>query len=268
MKILFFGDVIGRVGREGLGQALPTFRQKHQPDLIVVNAENAARGKGITQKIAQEIWGMGVDVITMGNHTFDRKEILSFIDEPKILRPLNYAPSVPGHGMGIFKTRSGIPVGVFQVMGRVYMPLTDCPFRAADAAIAALKTEAKIILVDIHAEITSEKAAFGWHVDGRVSAMLGTHTHVQTADERVMPGGTAYLTDAGACGPLNSVIGGDIRTSVARFVTGLHHPLLVATGDAQVCGCVIDIDESTGRARSIERLREIVHLPAMLAEDK
>jgi metallophosphoesterase (TIGR00282 family) len=268
MKILFFGDVIGRVGREGLAMVLPQLRQKHQPDFIIVNAENAARGKGITRKIAEELWGLGVDVLTMGNHTFDRKEIMSIIDDPRLLRPLNYSTGVAGHGSGVFKSKSGLTLGVLQVMGRVYMPLTDCPFRAADAALPALKAQTNAILLDIHAEITSEKVSMGWHLDGRVTAVLGTHTHIQTADERVLPGGTAYLTDAGACGPLNSVIGAEIRPALDRFLTGLHQMLPVATGDALICGCAIDVDEATGKARSIQRIQEIAKLPSLLAEDK
>jgi 2',3'-cyclic-nucleotide 2'-phosphodiesterase len=268
VKILFFGDVIGRVGREGLANVLPRLRQQHQPDFIVVNAENAAHGKGLTPKIADELWGSGVDVLTLGNHSFDRKEIMPLLDDPRLLRPLNYAAGVLGHGSGVFQSRSGIPVAVVQVMGRVYMPLTDCPFQAVDKEIEALKTKAKVIFVDVHAEITSEKAALGWHLDGRVSAAIGTHTHVQTADERVLPGGTAFLTDTGACGPLNSVIGMDIRVALNRFLTGQHSPMTVATGDALVCGCLIDIDQATGKARTIQRIREIVNLPPTLPEDR
>jgi metallophosphoesterase (TIGR00282 family) len=261
MKLLFFGDVIGRPGREGLSTVLPALRERHQPDFIVVNAENSAHGKGLTPRIAEELWGMGVDALTMGNHTFDRKEIMTIIDDARVIRPANYAPSVKGNGRGLFKSRSGIPVGVIQVMGRVYMPMTDCPFRAADREIAALASQTKIIFVDHHAEITAEKQALGWYLDGRVSGVVGTHTHIQTADERLLPNGTAYLTDAGACGPHDSVIGADIRPATERFLTGLHVPLTVAPGDAMVCGCVIDIDEATGKARSITRVRERVALP-------
>ncbi len=268
MKILFFGDVIGRVGREGLYTVLPRAKETHQPDLIIVNAENAAHGKGLSPKIAEEMWQMGVDVLTMGNHTFDRKEIGAIIDDPRILRPANYSAGVPGHGSGVFKSRSGIPVGVLQVMGRVYMPLTDDPFKIAHQEIAKLKEQAKVVFVDVHAEITSEKAGLAWHMDGRVSAVIGSHTHVQTADERILPAGTAFLTDAGACGPINSIIGMDVQAALKRFLTGLHQPLTVATGDAMVCGCVIDIDESTGKARSIQRIRELIPLPTTLSEDR
>jgi metallophosphoesterase (TIGR00282 family) len=266
MKILFFGDVIGRAGREGLSNALPRIKELHQPDFIIVNAENAAHGKGLSPKVAAELWGLGADVLTMGNHTFDRKEIAGIITDPRLLRPANYPAIVPGQGSGVFKSRSGIPVAVLQLMGRVYMPLTDCPFQTADREIARLKTQARIIFVDLHAEITSEKACLAWYMDGRITAAVGTHTHVQTADERVLPGGTAFLTDAGACGPQNSIIGMDVQQATKRFLTGLHSPMVVATGDATVCGCVIDVDEATGKARSITRLREHVLLPATLPE--
>jgi len=268
MKIFFFGDVIGRVGREGLLQVLPRLKQIHQPDFIIVNAENAAHGKGLSPKIAEELWAEGVDVLTMGNHTFDRKEIGAIMDDPRILRPANYPSAVAGHGSGIYKSRSGIPVAVLQLMGRVYMPLTDCPFQTADREMARLKEQAKIIFVDVHAEITSEKAGLAWHLDGRATAAIGSHTHVQTADERLLPGGTAFLTDAGACGPIDSIIGMDIPTALKRFLTGLHSPMNVATGDAMVCGCVIDVDETSGKARAITRLRERVALPATLSEDR
>ncbi len=266
MKILFFGDVIGRSGREGLYAALRILRAAHEPDFIIVNAENAAHGKGLSPKIAEEMWKVGVDVLTMGNHTFDRKEIEAIIDDPRVLRPANYPPKTRGHGSGVFETKSGVPVAVLQVMGRVYMPLTDCPFQTADKEIAKLHEEAKVIFVDVHAEITAEKAALAWHMDGRVSAAIGTHTHVQTADERILPGGTAFMTDAGACGPLNSIIGAEINNAMRRFTTGLHHPLTVASGDARVCGCVVDVDENTGRSRSIERFAELVPLSNVLAE--
>jgi metallophosphoesterase (TIGR00282 family) len=268
MKILFFGDIIGRVGREGLSAVLPALKQTHQPDFIIVNAENAAHGKGISPKVAEELWRQGVDVITMGNHTFDRKEIAGIIDDPRLLRPANYAAEVPGHGSGIYKSRSGIQVAVLQLMGRVYMPLTDCPFKTADKEIARLREQATVIFVDIHAEITSEKAGLAWYMDGRVSAAVGSHTHVQTADERILPSGTAFLTDAGASGPVNSVIGMDIPTALKRFLTGLHYPMNVATGDALVCGCAVDVDEATGKARSITRIRELVPLPATLSDDR
>jgi 2',3'-cyclic-nucleotide 2'-phosphodiesterase len=268
MKILFFGDIFGRAGRDGLAEVLPKLKALHEPDFIVANAENSARGKGLTPKIAEELWGLGIDVLTMGNHTFDRKDIMRIIDDPRLVRPANYMSGIAGRGFGLFQSRKGMPVGIVQVMGRVYMPLTDCPFRAADAALAQLNTKAKVVLVDVHAEITSEKMAFGWYLDGRVSAVIGTHTHIQTADERVLPNGTAFLCDAGACAAYQSIIGAEVKPALDRFLTGLHVPLQVAAGDAQICGCLIDVDENTGKARSIQRIRELVPLPAALPEDR
>lgn len=267
MKILFFGDVIGRSGREGLYSVLPKIKAEHQADFIIVNAENAAHGKGLSPKIAEELWKQGVDVLTMGNHTFDRKEIQTIIHDSRVLRPANYPPTVAGHGSGVFKSRSGVAVGVLQVMGRVYMPLTDDPFQTADKEIALLQKETPVIFVDVHAEITAEKAALAWYMDGRVSAAVGSHTHVQTADERLLPKGTAFMTDAGACGPHNSIIGADIQNATKRFTTGLHYPLTVATGDALICGCVVDVDEKSGRSRSIHRFAELVPLSDLLVED-
>jgi len=267
MNILFFGDVIGRPGREGLAKVLPELRTRHQADFIIMNAENAAHGKGLTPRIAEELWGMGADVLTMGNHTYDRKEIFSILDDSRLLRPLNYPAAAAGHGSGIYRSRSGVPIMVLQIMGRVNMPvLLDCPFQAADQTLRRLKDQAPVVIVDLHTEATSETAALGWHLDGRVSAAVGTHTHVQTADERLLPKGTAFLTDCGACGPINSIIGMDIAPAMNRFLSGIPSPMVVAGGDAQVCGCVIDIDEKTGKARSISRIREIVSLPPSLPE--
>jgi metallophosphoesterase (TIGR00282 family) len=266
MKILFFGDIIGRAGREGLSKVLPALREKHRPDFIIANAENAAHGKGLTPRIAEDLWGQGIDVLTMGNHTLDKKDIIPLLEDPRLLRPANYAATVPGHGSGLFTARNGQKVGVLQVMGRVYMPLTDCPFQAADRELKELRKETPIIFADLHAEITSEKAALGYYMDGRVSAAAGTHTHIQTADERILPGGTAFLTDAGACGPYNSIIGMDVKAALNRFLSGVYGPLIVAEGDAMVCGCVVDVDDTTGKARKIERIRELVVLPASLPE--
>ena len=268
MKILFFGDVIGRAGREGLARALPRLRAEHAPEFIIVNAENAAHGKGLTPRVAEELWSLGIDVLTMGNHTFDRKEIMSIIDDPRLLRPANYPVGVLGRGAGIYTSRKGVAVGVIQVMGRVNMPLSDCPFQAADREIALMKDKAKVILMDLHVEATSEKAALGWHVAGRASAAIGTHTHVQTADERILPGGTAFLSDAGACGPRDSVIGMKIASAIERFRTGLHVPFSVGTGDALVCGCALDIDETTGLAHAITRFQELIPLDPVLFEEK
>jgi metallophosphoesterase (TIGR00282 family) len=255
VNVLFFGDVIGQVGREGLKKALPDLREKYRPDFIIVNAENAAHGKGLTPRVAQEFWAMGADVLTMGNHTFDRKEIGEIIDDPRILRPANYPARVQGHGHAAFTTKSGERIAVVQVMGRTNMRAIDCPFQAMDRLLPELKKQAPVIVVDMHAEITAEKGAMGWYLDGQVSAVIGSHTHVATADERLLPKGTAYQTDAGPCGPYDSIIGGEVAPAIERFLTGLHVPINVATGDAQICGCAIVIDSTTGLSRSIERIQ-------------
>jgi metallophosphoesterase (TIGR00282 family) len=263
MRLLFLGDIIGRVGRKALSISLPALKERMQPDLIIANAENAAHGKGLTPRIAEELWDAGIHVLTLGNHSFDKKDILPLLDDPRVIRPANYPIAVPGHGSGVFSTKSGIPVGVIQLMGRVYMPQTDCPFQKADAILKEMAPQAKMIFVDMHAEITSEKAAMGWYLDGRVSAVIGSHTHIQTADERLFPNGTAFLTDVGACGPHNSIIGMDVRTAMNRFLTGIISPMVIAEGDAVICGCLIDIDERTGRANSIARVRESVPVPPL-----
>jgi hypothetical protein len=268
MKFLFLGDIFGRPGREGLSRALPRLKEIHRPDFIIANAENAAHGKGLTPRIAEELWGLGIDVLTLGNHTLDRREIIPVLQDPRLLRPANYPSAVPGHGSGVYTTRSGVPVAVLQVMGRVYMPQIDSPFQVADKEVETLRRKAQVIVVDLHAEITSEKAALGWYLDGRVSAAIGSHTHVQTADERILPGGTAYLSDIGMCGPHNSIIGADVNSILQRFLTGVQERMVVATGDAEICGCVVEIDETTGKARSIERICELVALPPDLSENK
>jgi len=268
MNLLFFGDIFGKPGREGLKRALPALLEKYKPELVVVNAENAAHGKGLTPKIAQELFEMGAHVLTLGNHSFDKKDVLPIMNDPRLLRPANYPSRVPGKGSGIYTGKSGKKIAVLQLMGRVYMPLTDCPFTIGTHEVSRLRQETPIILVDMHAEITAEKSAMGWHLDGLVTMVVGTHTHVQTADERILPGGTAYLTDVGCCGPYNSVIGGEIKSSVERFLTGLHQRLQVGTGDARVCGCVVSVNEETGKALSIERIMEIVPLPTNLGEEK
>lgn len=266
MRILFLGDVIGRSGRDGLARVLPEWRQAHEPDLIIINAENAAHGKGLTPKTAAELWALGADVLTLGNHTFDRKEIRPLLDDPRLLRPANMPEGVPGRGAGVYASRAGVPVGVIQVMGRVHMQLSDCPFRALDREIERLRRETPVLFVDLHVEATSESVALGWYVDGRVSAAIGSHTHVQTADERILPGGTAYLTDAGACGPRDSVIGLSIPAAMDRFLTGIHQPFEVARGDALICGCLVTVDPATGKAERIERLQDVVECPASQAE--
>jgi metallophosphoesterase (TIGR00282 family) len=221
----------------------------------VVNAENAAGGRGLTPAAAREIVGLGVDVITLGNHTWDRPEVDNLWVEGNVLRPANYPPGLPGKGWGVFR-KDGVSLAVIQVMGRRNLADIDCPFRAADALVKSLPAD--ILLVEMHAEATSEKQALGWYLAGRVAAVVGTHSHVQTADARVLPGGTAFITDAGMTGPRDGVIGGKRDAAIERFLTGLHRRAEVAVeGDLQFNGLLVDVDESTGRARSVERLFEV-----------
>ena len=254
MKILFLGDIVGKPGRDAALGHLPGLRADFQADMVIANAENSAGGWGITPPIARQLLSAGVDVITMGNHTWAKTDGLDVInEEPRLLRPANYPPGTPGRGCGLFKASCGVTVGVANLNGRIFMEPLDDPFRSADEIIHCLRSQTSVIVFDFHAETTSEKQAFGWHCDGRVSAVIGTHTHVATADERVLPGGTAFITDAGMCGPENSVIGMDVEASIARFRTQLPHKFRVAEGKSVVNGVALDIDETTGRARHIER---------------
>lgn len=257
MKILFIGDIVGKPGRDAALHLIPDLRSEFAADLVIANAENVAGGWGITPPLARQLLSGGIDVITLGNHTWAKSDGLDVIEEqPRVLRPANYPPGAPGRGFGLFKTaNSGALVAVANLNGRTFMEPLDDPFRMADEIIAQVSTQANVIFFDFHAETTSEKMAFGWHCDGRVSAVVGTHTHVPTADERLLPGGTAYITDVGMCGPEDSVIGMDVETVLLRFRTQLPHRFRVADGKAILCGVSIDIDENTGRARSIERIR-------------
>ena len=257
MKILFLGDIVGKPGRDAALAHIPALRAEYKPDLVIANAENAAGGWGITPPLAHQMLDGGMDVLTLGNHTWSKTEGMELLDkEPRVLRPANYPPGAPGRGFGLFKTPGGVLVGVANLNGRVFMEPLDDPFRAADDIIAQMQAgHAKVIFIDFHAETTSEKVAFGYHCAGRVSAVVGTHTHVMTADERILRGGTAYITDAGMCGPQESVIGMDIDLVLARFRTQLPHRFRVAEGSAIVCGVLIDIEETTGHARSITRFQ-------------
>ena len=233
----------------------PVLRAEFSPDLVIANAENAAGGWGITPDIARVLLSGGMDVLTLGNHAWSKQDAVDFLPgEARVLRPANYPPGAPGRGHGLYKTAKGTLIGVANLNGRTFMEPLDDPFRAADEIIAALRSQTPILFFDFHAETTSEKVAFGWHCDGRVSAVVGTHTHVQTADERVLPGGCAYITDAGMCGPENSVIGMDIEAVLARFRTQMPHRFVVADGPVRLCGVMIDIDERTGFATHIERI--------------
>jgi hypothetical protein len=255
MKILFIGDVVGKPGRQALAALLRKVQEAHGIDLTVANGENAAGGFGITPETGADLFRLGVDVITSGNHIWDKKEVLGYLPkENRLLRPLNYPPGAPGYGSVVVTARDGTKVAVLNVSGRVFMHDLDCPFRTTLAEIEGLAGQARVRVVDFHAEATSEKIAFGRFLDGRVSAVVGTHTHVQTADERVLPGGTAYISDLGMTGPAESVIGVEADIVVRKFLTGLPERFETAKGAAQLQGAVVTIDPGSGLALGIERV--------------
>jgi len=255
MRILFIGDVVGRGGRTILKQSLSQIKEGNQIDFTIANVENAAGGFGLTPKLGEEILNLGVDVMTSGNHIWDKKEIYDYLPhQPRLLRPGNYPPGTPGRYQLIGESQQGHLVAVLNLQGRVFMPITDCPFRFAEREIAKLSETTPVIVVDFHAEATSEKTAFGWFVDGRVSAVIGTHTHIPTADARVLPGGTAYISDVGMTGSYESVIGMQIDSSLSRFLTGLPSRFEPAEDSPRLCSVILDVDETTGSARSIEPL--------------
>lgn len=256
MNILFIADIMGKPGRWVLSQTLRSVKEKHRIDFTIANIENAAGGFGLTEQISQKITSYGVDVQTSGNHIWDRSDIFIFLEEPenKVLRPANSPSGSPGFGSTISTLPDGRKVGVINIEGRVYGRNIDCPFRTVDGELSLMKDQANIIVVDFHAETTSEKQAMAHYLDGRVSLVVGTHTHVQTADECVMPKGTAYITDAGMTGPHSGVIGMKVRPVLARFLTAIPHRFAVASDDVRLAGVVAEIDDETGMARSIERL--------------
>jgi len=257
MRILFIGDLVGSPGRRALAEHLNRLVDRHRADFIVVNVENSAGGFGVTPAIARETLQLGVHCLTTGNHVWDRKEIVPYIDEePRLLRPLNFPDPAPGRGVYVGETADGTPVAVINLMGRVFMPPLLCPFQTADAALRDLNGRAAVVLVDFHAEATSEKQALAWHLDGRATAVVGTHTHVQTADERVLPGGTAAITDVGMTGPHDSVIGIETPLALERFLTQRPVRFSTASANVRLKGVLIDADERSGRARSITRLSE------------
>jgi len=255
MKLLFIGDICGKPGRELLRRGLAGLAAHHQVDLVIANVENAAAGFGITPALADDLAGYGVAVMTTGNHVWDKKEIYPyFAQNPRLLRPANFPAGAPGRGSIVVPASNGVPVGVINAMGRVFMTPLDDPFKTVLDEIAAVKTEAAVVFVDFHAEATSEKVAMGWHLDGRVTAIVGTHTHVQTADERVLPNGTAYITDVGFTGPHDSVIGVEREPAVNRFLTGMPQRFETATANPRLNGVVVTCDAATGRASAIERI--------------
>ena len=260
-RILFLGDVVGEPGRRAIIDLVPSLKNEYGLDFVIVNGENSAGGRGITPKITIDLLRAGVAVVTTGDHVWDQKEIYNYIDtEPRLLRPINYPPETPGSGSVVLETAKG-KVGVIQVQGRTFMqPILENPFHALDAVVTKMREETTIIFVDVHAETTSEKIAIGRFLDGRVSAVVGSHTHVQTSDEQVFPGGTAFLCDGGMCGPTESILGREVEPIVTRFMTCLPMTFPVAKGPVALSGAIIDIDEATGKAISIARFnRKIDH---------
>ena len=257
LTVLFLGDIVGAPGRNAVVARLPELKEKHALDFIIVNGENAAGGRGITGKITIELLRAGASVVTTGDHIWDQKEIIQFLDlEPRLLRPLNYPDGAPGNGSIVLETAKG-KIGVINVQARTFMqPILENPFRAVQAAVTKMRQETANIIVDVHGETTSEKIALGRFLDGKVSAVIGTHTHVQTADEQIFPGGTAFLCDAGMCGPINSILGRAIEPIMNRFISNLPASFPVATGEVRLRGALIEIDETTGRALRIMRLDE------------
>jgi len=270
IRILFIGDIIAKYGRQLTRNVLPEIKEKHSIDLVIANAENSAHGNGLTVKVYKELLEMGIDALTSGNHIFDRKEFLGDIDKcDKVVRPANYPKQVPGRDHLIVETPQGVRVGIICLMGRVFMHTLDNPFPVADKLIDKIKRETDVIIVDIHAEATSEKTAMGWYLDGRVSAVLGTHTHIQTADERILPKGTAYLTDAGMTGPMESVIGVEIPPILQRYLTGVNYRFeAVKNGPGLFSACVVGIDEETGRAHEIKRIYQVTDAMEVEEEKK
>ena len=253
-NLLFIGDVFGSPGRTIVARHLKDIIASEEIHLAIANVENAAGGFGITPQLAEELFNMGLDVLTTGNHVWDKREIYDyFVDHPRLLRPANYAEGLPGAGRVVVQARNGVDCAVLNLQGRVYMPHTDDPFRKADALLAQLPAEVKVRFVDFHAEVTSEKVAMGWYLDGRVSGVVGTHTHVPTADTRILPNGTAYQTDAGMTGPYNGIIGVEKQIIIDRFLTQMPVRMEAARHGAELHAVIIAVEESTGRAANIKR---------------
>jgi metallophosphoesterase (TIGR00282 family) len=261
IRILFLGDIVGEPGRKAVISKIPALREQLGLDFIIANGENSAGGRGITPKIAIDLLRCGIAVITTGDHVWDQKELAPWIaTEPRVLRPANYPPGAPGGGSIVLNTAKG-KIAVLNLQGRTFMPsILDNPFPVADAEVERLRAETPVIFVDMHSETTSEKIAMGRHLDGRVSAVVGTHTHVQTADERIFPGGTAFLCDAGMCGPEDSILGRQVDAILARFQNGMQVSFPVARGPVRLSGMIVDIDESTGLATDVRRFTELVNL--------
>lgn len=254
MKILFTGDMVGSAGRQVFLRVTERLRRESRIDLIIANAENAAGGRGPSPEIVEALFACGAAALTLGDHAWDDKALIPLLDtEPRLIRPANFPPAASGRGMTTIETDEG-PVCIISLVGRVFLDPADCPFRTADRLLSVIK--AKTILIDFHAEATSEKIAMGRYLDGRITALLGTHTHVQTSDEAILPNGTAYITDLGMTGPKDSVIGREVEPVILRFITGMPQKFVAANGDPALEGVILDIDINTGKARSIERIRE------------
>lgn len=256
MKLLFIGDIVGKIGRNAVKALLPNLIDKYKVDLVIANGENIAGGFGLTEALVSELFKMGVHIITTGNHVWDKKEFVHYISKDnRVLRPLNYPPGVPGYGSVIHTLQNGTKAGIINLSGRVFMHSMDCPFRTVEAELAYIKKETDIVIIDLHAEATSEKIAFGFFVDGKVSAVVGTHTHVQTADEKILPQGTAYITDVGMTGPTHSVIGIEVDQIIQRFLTGMPDRFATAAGAGILSAVVIEINADSGKANAIQRLQ-------------
>lgn len=259
LKILVIGDIVGNSGRMVVKKLLPQFLNEHNLDMIIANGENAAGGNGITKEIAEELFSCNINVLTMGNHVWDKKEILSFIDsQPNLIRPANYPSGTPGKGYTVYTLKNNIKVGVVNISGVVFLPPLTSPFLIIDKLIAQLKNECQIIIVDFHAEATSEKVAMGWYLDGKVTAVLGTHTHIQTADERILPGGTGYITDLGMTGPRDSVLGIKKEIAINKFLTQMPIKFETATGVGQLNGVILTVNPENGFTTSITRIQEFI----------
>nr|WP_246110742.1 TIGR00282 family metallophosphoesterase [Thermosediminibacter litoriperuensis] len=252
---MLIGDIVGRPGRSIIRETLPDLKKSYNVDFVIANAENAAGGNGITKKIAEELFTYGIDFLTMGNHVWDNKEVFDFIEEElRMVRPANYPPGTPGRGSRVVDLDGALKIGILNISGRVFMSNLDCPFRTADRELEKLKKVTNIIVVDFHAEATSEKQAIGWYLDGRVSLVAGTHTHVQTADERILPGGTAYITDVGMTGAYDGILGIEREPVIRKFLTQMPSKFEVAKGVSQLNAIVVEIDKTSGLARKIQRI--------------
>lgn len=258
MRLLIIGDIVGEPGRRAVTEIVPRLKRSEKIDLAIGNAENVSNGAGLLPRHAEELYRGGLDVLTMGDHIWDKKEILEIISiDPRLVRPANYPKAVPGQGAIVVKTSSGEKVGITNVLGRVFMRQTyDSPFAVLKETVAELRKETPVIVVDVHAEATSEKVALGWYLDGQVSIVFGTHTHIQTADERILPLGTSYITDVGMVGPYDSVIGRKKEQVIENFLTQVPHRYEVANENVKLCGIIVDVDSSTGKAKSICRIQE------------